>query len=67
MSEGQRLFKYTATWTFVGVIAGLVLYFIFDYALGFKLDLLQTLLISGGYSGYFIGFIGGFYYLCRNL
>jgi len=63
----RRLYKYTAIWTFIGFAAGCLLYLALHCLFGMDVGFWETALVTAGYFGYFIGFVGGFVYICRHM
>jgi len=62
----RRLYKYGAIWALIGFAVGCLLYLVFHFLFGMNVGFWMTSLLTAGYFGYFIGIVGGFFYICRT-
>jgi|GEM_PF-1371387 len=65
MKEKRRLCKYALFWTLAGIPIGILHHLILKNLLHMETDFWMTTILTAGYIGYFIGIVGGFFWICH--
>jgi len=60
-----RIYKYWFIWTLIGFPIGCLLYLVINL-FNAEANFWMTSLMTAGYTGFFVGVIGGCFYIARN-